>query len=152
MRLTAEKNADLDDDYIHIKYREMTPTINKIFQICQVEGSVLLCEKDEATHRVDVGDVLYIEWVDSRSCIYTKDHVLTIPSSLAQLEEALSKRNFIRISKSTLVNIWKIQSVASGLNFKLTAELLNGEKVVVSRHYRAGLLSAINTLAKEVGK
>jgi DNA-binding LytR/AlgR family response regulator len=108
----------------------------------------LLCEKDESTHQVDVNDILYIEWVDNRSCIYTRDDVYTITSSLTQLEESLNNKHFIRISKMALVNIYKIRSVSNGLNFRLNAEMMNGEKITINRHYRGALLTAIDDLAK----
>lgn len=147
MKLTARKNPQLDNDYIDIHYRELTPAINKIFEFCNDTGLVLLCEKGDSTHQVDVNDILYIEWVDSRSCIYTKSDVYTIASSLAQLEGLLDNKHFIRISKMALVNIYKIKSVSNGLNFRLNAEMMNGEKITINRHYRSTLLTAINDLA-----
>ncbi|MCL2388293.1 MAG: LytTR family transcriptional regulator [Defluviitaleaceae bacterium] len=150
MKLTAQKNEQLDNDYIDIKYRELTPTIHKIMQLCDETSSVLLCEKDGATFQVDVNDILYVEWVDNRSCIYTKAEVYTMSSSLQQLEETLKEKRFMRISKMALVNLYKIKSVSNGLNFRLTAEMQNGEKVVVTRHYRGALLAGIHSLAKEV--
>jgi len=107
----------------------------------------LLCEKDDSTYKVDVNDILYIEWVDNRSCIYTRDDVYTIASSLTQLEELLNSKHFIRISKMALVNIYKIKSVSNGLNFRLIAQMMNAEKITINRHYRGALLSAIDELA-----
>jgi len=147
LKLTARRNPQLDNDYIDIQYRELTPAINKIFEICNESGTVLLCEKDDSTHKVDVNDVLYIEWVDNRSCIYTRDDVYTVASSLTQLEESLNNKHFIRISKMALVNIYKIRSVSNGLNFRLNAEMMNGEKITINRHYRGALLNAIDELA-----
>jgi len=150
MKLTTRKDATLDDDYVDVRYRELTPTIHQIFQLCEDTGSVLLCEKDGATHRVDVNDVLYIETVDRKSCAYTKDEIFVMPTPLAQLEKALT--HFIRISRTMLVNVFKIKSVSSHLNYRLTAEMSNGEKVIISRHYRSILEEAINDLAKELGE
>ena len=150
MKLTARKDVTLDDDYIDIKYRELTPAIHQIMQICQDASSVLLCEKDGASHRVDTNDVLYIEWVDSKSCVCTSDDVFTMTASLQQIEDTLNARHFIRVSKMALVNIYKIKSVANGLHYRLTAEMVNGENIVISRHYRGALLDAINELARGV--
>jgi DNA-binding LytR/AlgR family response regulator len=61
----------------------------------------------------------------------------------------LKGRHFIRISKTMLANIYKIKSVSNGLNFRLTAEMLNDEKLIISRHYRGALLTAVHALAKE---
>ena len=152
MTLTAQKDTTLQDDFVDVKYRELTPVIHQIFQLCESERAVLLCDKDGTTHHVDLHDVLYIEWIDNKCCVYTKSDVFIIASSLTQLEESLRKRQFIRISKMCLANLFKINSVSNSLNMRLTAEMNNGERVVVSRHYRGELLSAIHTLAREVAK
>lgn len=150
MKLTSQKDTTLDNDYVHVRYRELTPEIHKIFQLCEGSGSVLQCEKDGTIYNVDVNDILYIEWVDNKSCVYTKDEVYSTPHSLSRLEEILNGRHFIRISKMALVNLFKVGSIANSLNFRLMAKMINGEKVVVTRHYRSALLSAIHELAKEV--
>jgi len=150
MKLNARKDITLDDDYVDIRYRELTPTIHQIFQLCEDTGSVLLCEKDNATYKVDVNDVLYIETVDRKSCVYTKDEVFIMPTPLSQLEEALASKYFIRISRVTLLNIYKVKSVSNGLEFRLTAEMVNGEKIIINRSYRSVLLTAIRELAEEM--
>ena len=150
MKLTARKDINLDDDYVDVRYRELTPTIHQIFQLCEDTSSVLLCEKDNDTYRVDTDDVFYIEWVDRKSYVYTKDEVFTIPVSLSQLEEALSCKYFVRISRMALLNICKVKSISNGLEFRLTAEMTNGEKIVINRSYRRALLEAIQELAEEV--
>lgn len=150
--MTARKDETLDDDYIDIRYRELTSVIHQILQLCDDEGSVLLCEKDSTTYRVDTDDVYYIEWVDRKSCVYTKDDVYTMPISLSQLEEVLARKHFVRISRVALINIYKIKSVSNGLNFRLTAEMINGEKIVVNRYYRNVLLESIQELAEEVSR
>ena len=150
MKLTTRKDITLDDDYVDVRYRELTPEIHQVFQICENAGSILLCEKDNAEHRVDANDVLYIEWVDSKSCVYTKDEIFFMPTSLKKLEEILENRHFIRISRTTLVNIYKVKSVSNGLNLRRTAELVNGEKIIINRFYRSALSGAIEKLAGEV--
>ena len=150
MKLTTRKDVNLDDDYVDVKYRELNPTIHQIFQLCEDTSSVLLCEKDGSTHRVDTNDVLYIEWVNRKSCVYTKDEVFTMPTSLSRLEEALIQKHFIRISRMALLNIYKVKSISNGLNFRLTAEMVNGEKIVINRSYRGALLEAIQEAAKEI--
>lgn len=112
----------------------------------------MLCEKDEQTCQIDLNDVFYIEWVDNKCCVCTKDDVFTLGTSLASIEESLKDRHFIRISKMCLCNLFKIKSVSNGLNMRLTAEMANGERVVVSRHYRDGLLAAIHQLARGIAK
>ena len=150
MKLTAQKDETLDNDYVDVRYRELTPAIHQIFQLCEDNGSVLLCEKDNSTYNVDVNDILYIEAVDRKSCVYTKEDVYYMAISLKQLEEVLTGQHFVRISKMALINIFKIKSAANSLHFRMTVEMTNGESIVVGRRYREDLTQAISELAKEV--
>jgi len=152
MKFTTQKDVNLDNDYVDVRYRELTPQLHQIFQICEDSESILLCEKDSKTYKIDTNDVLYVEWIDNRCCVYTNDDIFFIPTSLKQLEESLTEKHFIRISKMALLNIYKIKSVANGINFRLIAEIMNGEKIVVGRRYRADLLKAIHELAKEASE
>jgi len=152
MKLTAQKDVTLNDDYVTVQYREITPVIHQIFQLCEGKSFVLLCDKDDATHRVDVNDVLYIESVDRKSFVYTENDVFTIPISLSQLEKDLYERSFVRISRMALVNIYKIKSISNSLNFRLTAEMTNGEKIIINRYYRGALIEMIQEIARGGGQ
>jgi len=62
---------------------------------------------------------------------------------LYTLEEQLSTVNFIRVSKSLLLNINKIYSFYPKLSGNLEALLTNNEKVIISRRYVANLKSKL---------
>jgi len=47
--------------------------------------------------------------------------------------------DFLRISKSTIVNLSKVKSLTPSLSGRLEAALFNGEKVIISRQYVVGL-------------
>ncbi len=89
-------------------------------------------------------DVLYFESVDDRTFLYTADNVYEVKHRLYELEEILSDRDFIRISKSQIVNINCIKSLAPELNRSITATLINGEILNISRRYA----KALKTLLK----
>lgn len=150
MILTTRKDPTLENDYLDIQYRELTPVINQIIEICNKGTQILIGDNEGEKHNIDVNEVLYIEWVDNRSCICTENQVFTTPQNLFKLEQQLDANTFIRISKPILVNVYKIKWISSGLNMKLMAELINGERVSVSRHYRGRLLNAIYNLGKEL--
>ena len=67
--------------------------------------------------------------------MYTRDEVYQCDLKLYELEEQLTKTNFVRISKASILNIMVLESVRALLHGKMEAELSNGEKVVINRHY-----------------
>ncbi len=152
MKLHTQKDPSLDDDYMDLKYRQLTPAIDQILELCKGGVNVLLGKQEDKTYNIDINDIFYVEWVDNHSCICTAKEVYTSPQTLLQLEQLLSQKGFVRISKPMLVNVYRVKWISSGLNMKLVAELMNGERVGISRHYRDDLLDAIYKLGKESKK
>ena len=99
----------------------------------------LLGRKEDKYYKVNVDEIFYIEAIDRKLFIYTKTETYEISEKLYILEEQLSTVNFIRISKSMLLNINKIHSFYAKLSGNLEALLTNKEKVTISRRYVANL-------------
>ncbi len=90
-------------------------------------------------HLMEPSEVYYFEYVDQKVFVYGKTQVYEIKSKLYELEEQLSKTDFIRVSKSCILNLNKIHSLAPSLGGRFEARLKNGEKVIISRQYVASL-------------
>lgn len=86
-------------------------------------------------HLMEPSEVYYFEYVDQKVFVYGKTQVYEIKSKLYELEEQLPKTEFIRVSKSCILNLNKIHSLSPGLGGRFEARLKNGEKVVISRQY-----------------
>ena len=92
-------------------------------------------KKDNELYFINSFDVLYFESVDNRTFLYTEDEVLEVRQRLYELEVILSDQDFIRISKSQIVNINKIKSLKPELNRTILATMCNGEQLYISRKY-----------------
>ena len=55
--------------------------------------------------------------------------------TLYEIEQAFAYTDFLRISKSVIVNVAKIAYVKPIFNGRFEAKLKNDEKVIVSRQY-----------------
>ena len=152
MILQKKKDPSLDNDYLDLRYRQLTPTINRILEICKGGTQMLLVERDGKKFNIDIDDIFYIEWVDNRACVCTAKDIYTTPQTLLQLASQLDSNIFIRASKPIIVNIYKVSWISSGLNMRLLAELINGERITISRHYRGTLQTALYNLGTEVKK
>ena len=86
-----------------------------------------------------LSDILYFEAVDEKVFAYTEGDVTDVRGRLYEYEERLSDKGFARISKSVLVHLSKIESIAQSPGRKFEAELCNGERVIISRQYAADL-------------
>lgn len=85
---------------------------------------------------IDPKDVYYLDYVDRKLFFYTADGVYRIMKSLAECEELLWNYGFVRVSKSNLINIFKIQQLKPDLNMKVYAYFDNGERICVNRSYK----------------
>lgn len=96
----------------------------------QITGSI-----DDRRFEIPVSDIFYIESVDNKSFLYTQEKVYETKHKIYELEEILMEKRFIRISKSTLLNLMKISSIKPALNGRFTAVLYSGEETIISRKY-----------------
>ncbi len=132
---------------IHIEEREGAPLAVTIrcpredaqvhrlrAHIAQFSGKIQ-AKSEKTTCFVEPSQVLWFESVDDRTFLYTEDAVMEISHRLYELEEMLSGRDFLRISRSQIVNLQKLTALHPELNRTLTATLCNGERLSVSRKY-----------------
>lgn len=103
---------------------------------------------DERHYEIAVSDIFYIEAVDNKTFLYTKDRVYETRQKLYELEEMLFGKHFLRVSKSTLLNLMKVSAIKPALNSRFTAVLFSGEQVVITRKYVPELKKALKGDAK----
>lgn len=92
-------------------------------------------KRNKETVFVKLSEVLYFETVDNRTFLYTVDDVLEVEQKLYELERVLSSKDYIRGSKSQIINVHKITSLKPELNRSIQATLCNGERLNISRKY-----------------
>ena len=118
-----------------IECRKADEEVMKLKSHIELFENKLQARLDDKTFLINPADVLYFESVDDHTFLYTADNVYEIKHRLYELENNLSDRDFIRISKSQIVNINSIKSLAPELNRSITATLTNNEILTVSRRY-----------------
>ena len=87
----------------------------------------LYAKKDNELFLINSSDILYFDSVDNRTFLYTNDDVMEIKQKLYELEILLSDKDFVRISKSQIVNINQIRSLKPELNRTILVTMFNGE-------------------------
>ena len=118
-----------------IHCRQMDDEVMRLKCHIELFDRKLQAKKDNEVHLVNSLDVLYFESVDNRTYLYTEEDVLEVRQRLYELEGILSDKDFIRISKSQIVNIHKIKSLRPELNRTILATMCNGEQLSISRKY-----------------
>ena len=99
------------------------------------EGIYITCENIKGIKKVNIKDIEYIESYDNDVYAIVGKERYTIDEKLYTLEEKLDSYDFIRISKSILVNIARIDYIKPMFNCKLKLILTNNDIIEVNRTY-----------------
>lgn len=134
MQVIFEKVQTKEQEKAVISAMEKTTEIQSAIELLESGGNTIPVMRDGTTYLCRLGAIYYIESVDKRTYIYTKDGCFESKSRLYELEESLGGY-FARCSKSMIVNLRKLNKVNSEFSGRMIAELLNGEKIVISRSY-----------------
>ncbi len=134
--------ADHEEEVL-VRCHEINDEVLSLVEKLKSGETMLLGVRDGETFRVNVKDIFYAESVDSKTYLYLKQSVLDTKLKLYEIEEQCRSTKLFRCSKSMIVNIAKIRSVASSVNGRLEAKLLNGEVVIISRQYVAAFKKKI---------
>lgn len=118
-----------------IKCRKIDDEVIRLKKHIELFDKKLQAKKENELYFVPSSDVLYFESVDNRTFLYTEDNVLEVRQRLYELELILSDKDFIRISKSQIVNVNKIKALKPELNRTILATMCNGEQLSISRKY-----------------
>lgn len=129
--MIPESEAELVD----IRCHEETDSVREIAAFVRSRQGQLSGALDGRQYNIPISEIMYIESVDNRTFIYTLQKVYGSRQRIYELEENLKPKHFLRISKSSLVNLMKIISVKPALGGRFSAVLSNGEEIIISRKY-----------------
>ncbi|MBR1798091.1 MAG: LytTR family transcriptional regulator [Clostridiales bacterium] len=135
MEVNIKKIDTKESEYVEIGCWRVTERIDNIVRYIKLNDGSVEASKDEKKYQIAIADILYIESVDEKSFIYLKDDCYESRRRLYDLEEMLKPNGFMRISKSVLVNLMRIESIKPALNGRFLCRLSNNEEVIISRKY-----------------
>ena len=139
MKISINVDANIKDTEIAISCNQLTPEIEKLLATLRMLDKQLTAVKDGETYLLDVSQIVYIESVDRKTFVYTRDAYFESQLKLYELEERLCECGFFRASKSCVVQLKYIKSLKADIDRKIRLTLENGEKIMVSRQYADGL-------------
>lgn len=148
MKITITEPFPGEEEEIIIKCSSLSPKILSLISELKEGNDAKEVHKlhvysDAEIHLLEPSEVFYFEYVDQKVFAYCKTKVYEIKNKLYELEEKLSDKDFIRVSKACILNLNKISSLSPTLGGRFEAKLKNGEKVVISRQYVNALKEAI---------
>lgn len=141
VRIEIKDNID-DEDEVIIRCGKLDEKIQKIYDtvIDISKGSKhLKLYQGNVDYYLSLDSILFFETSDYYISAHTVDSVYDTTYRLYELENILPG-NFMRVSKSTILNINHIYSISKNIASSSEIQLFNTHKqVFVSRHYYKSL-------------
>lgn len=142
MLLSLIENLNINNTKVTIEYKEKDEQVNKIIAFVEhldaIENSFTASADGQLFH-ISVNEIFYIESVDRKTFGYTANKVYELGFKLYEIEERYHLMDYLRISKSCIVNLKKIRSLKPDFGGKILATMENNEKLYISRQYASVL-------------
>ena len=140
MKIKLVVDKGILENEIIIKCNQNDLEINKIINYIEnLEKEKITFYKKETEYYIDLEEIIFFETSLNSISAHTINDEYNVKLKLYELEKQLP-RNFIRISKSTIVNINKIYSIDKNITSSSTIKLNNTYKqIYASRRYYSAL-------------
>lgn len=139
MRVAVYKENGREEIEVRILCGEIDQEVESLEDRIRGMEQRLVGYKEGIEFFVKPDEIIYIETVDNKLFLYMKEQVIEARYKLYQVERLLNMRCFIRCSKSTIINVTKIEALKARENRSLIAIMENKEQVYISRNYAKNL-------------
>lgn len=135
MKITIEDRPDGGEDEIIIRCKQVDEHLLKLVYALKAGQEKLTATKGTDIVQVMPKEIFYFEAVDNKVFLYLEKDVYETRQKLYELEERFRGTDFVRVSKSVILNLAKVKSLSPAFNGRFEATMKNGEKLIVSRAY-----------------
>lgn len=144
MKLTIDQSLEHKEVEISIKCSVIDSELERLIAQIRLYGFSISARKNGNLHMIKLEDIYYFESVNDKTFLCCDKEVYECDNRLYALEEQLTHTPFVRISKAIMLNTSHIAFVKSAVNGRFEANLDNGEKVIVNRHYLSNFKAKFN--------
>lgn len=135
MKITIETPGEGEEDEIIVRCASLNDRLMKLIAALRTEESPLTGYMDDKIVKLATKDVFYFEAVDNKVFAYMGEGVYEVHKKLYEIEKEYKDIDFLRISKSAIVNVAKIAYIRPLINGRFEAKLKNEEKIIINRQY-----------------
>ena len=134
MRVEIKVSAEIKEPYAVIYTNAITGEVIKIRSILEIQEPVVTVADGERIVVLTPEEIYMIRTENEGVVVYNKDRRYISDKRLYEME-ALLGNGFLRISKSTIINLRMIDYVEPAFNGMMMILLKNGGKDFISRKY-----------------
>ncbi len=131
-------DAKLSEPYVNLHVPKLTAEIGAVVELLEGMGgasSLLTAKKDDKAYVIEPGQVELIRTEGGSVMLYDRTaRSFTVDKPLREVTQRLGN-DFVRISKSAVVNINRIDHVSPSFNSTMDITMKNGMNDYISRKY-----------------
>lgn len=135
MKITIIDPAPGEEEEVIIKCHAISDDVQRLIQKIKLGDNKIVGYIAGGIHLLDTDAIYYFETVDNKVFAYCEKQVYEVKEKLYELENLLEMTSFMRISKSTILNLNKVKSLSPAFGGRFEATLDNGERTIISRQY-----------------
>lgn len=145
MKVNLFVSRDINEPHAEIHTNELTDNVKKAIVILENDDSndMLAVKNGSDIALLELSEIYMFRVEDKQVKVYTEKNEYIIKKALYQIEESLTI-DFVRISKTTIINLKKIERVTPSLKGMMFIQLKNGLKDNISRKYLPNFKKALN--------
>lgn len=151
MKVVIEVEEGLSEECIIIRCQRLDGNIIKLQNLLAEQtnsGRDILLHKGEKSYYMPLEKILFFETENKQIWAHTAKEMYETEYKLYELEDLLP-RQFMRISKSTIVNLDHVYSITKNITSSSIVEFLNCHKqIYVSRNYYKALIARLDEKRK----
>ena len=150
MKVQLFVSKDIEEAHAEIYTDVLTDNIQKAMLLLEDDlleedenNSILPVKSGQDIVLLEFEEIFMIRVEEKQTKVYNQKNEFVIKKPLYKIEDTLDS-NFVRISKSTIVNLRKIERVAPSLSGMMFIELKNGLRDNISRKYLSDFKQALD--------
>ena len=125
----AMTRKELEDNNIGELLKSFKPDRNGSYD------SHIFVQKSEKLYNLSVEEIIFLEASGDYTIITTKSDQFVSSSGIGKLEEIMNPEMFIRVHRSTIININFLKEIERHFNGGMIVKMQNGKSFPVSRTY-----------------
>ena len=138
MKIRIEVDDRIEENEVIVRCNELNDEIKNIQKVLAEilsKNKQIIFYKGNTEYYISLEDILFFETEESGIIAHTINDMYVVKYKLYELEDILPN-NFIRVSKSTILNINHIYSITRNITSSSLVEFKNThKKVYVPRYY-----------------
>lgn len=138
MKIQIEVDEKIEENEVIIRCSKFSKDVKDIQTVLEdmlSQRKSIIFYKNDTEYYIPLQEILFFETEEDGICAHTVDNIYSVKYKLYELEELLPGY-FMRVSKSTILNLNKIYAITRSISSSSKVEFQNTHKqIYVSRYY-----------------